>query len=59
MVALMIEFLKGVPIQTRILFGLIYAVMFIPLTHWLDGMVYRKWERRNASGPAPRSGKTR
>lgn len=56
MIAVMYFFLKRDPVQTRILIGLIYAVMFVPLTYWLDGVVYRKWERRQ--GPA-RSGKPR
>jgi hypothetical protein len=59
MVAVMYFFLKNDPVQTRILICVIYAVMFVPLTYWLDGLVYRKWERRQQSGPASRSGKSR
>ncbi len=59
MIAVMYFFLKSDPVQTRIMIGLIYAVMFVPLTYWLDGIVYRKWERRKGSGPSTRSGKTR
>jgi hypothetical protein len=59
MVAVMYFFLKNDPVQTRILIGLLYAVMFVPLTYWLDGIVYRKWERRNGAGPTTRSGKSR
>lgn len=59
MIAVMYFFLKSDPVQTRIMIGLIYAVMFVPLTYWLDGIVYRKWERRKGSGPTTRSGKTR
>lgn len=57
MVAVMFFFLKNNPIQTRILIGLVYAVMFVPLTYWLDGIVYRKWERRQGSPTRP--GKSR
>ena len=39
MVVLMLFFLKGDPVETRILIGVVYAVMFVPLTYWLDGMV--------------------
>src|SRR5579863_2800141 len=59
MIAVMYFFLKSDPVQTRVMIGLIYAVMFVPLTYWLDGIVYRKWERRKGSGPSTRSGKTR
>jgi hypothetical protein len=59
MVAVMFFVLKSSPVQTRILIGLIYAVMFVPLTYWLDGIVYRRWERRKEAGSATRSGKGR
>jgi hypothetical protein len=39
--------------------GLVYAVMFVPLTYWTDSMVYRRFQRKQAGGPAPRSGKPR
>ena len=38
--------------------GLVYAVMFVPLTYWTDSMVYRRWQRKQAGGPQPRQGKT-
>jgi hypothetical protein len=42
------------------LLGLVYAVMFVPLTYWTDSMVYRRFQRKQAGGPAPRNnGKTR
>ena len=40
------------------LLGLVYAVMFVPLTYWTDSMVYRRFQRKQAGGPPPR-GKTR
>jgi hypothetical protein len=40
------------------LLGLVYAVMFVPLTYWTDSMVYRRYQRKQAGGPPPR-GKTR
>jgi hypothetical protein len=33
--------------------------MFVPLTYWTDSMVYRRYQRKQAGGPTPRSGKTR
>jgi hypothetical protein len=60
MMAVMFFFLRSDPVPTRIVIGLVYTVMFIPLTYWLDGMVYRKWEKRKAAPPrASRPGKTR
>ena len=41
------------------LLGLVYATMFIPLTYWTDSMVYRRFQRKQAAGQPPRSGKTR
>ena len=38
--------------------GLVYALMFVPLTYWTDSMVYRRWQRKQASGTQPRQGKT-
>jgi hypothetical protein len=38
--------------------GLVYAVMFVPLTYWTDSMVYRRFQRKQAGGAPPR-GKTR
>jgi hypothetical protein len=40
------------------LLGLVYAVMFVPLTYWTDSMVYRRFQRKQAGGSPPR-GKTR
>jgi hypothetical protein len=41
------------------LLGLVYAVMFIPLTYWTDSMVYRRFQRKQSGGQPPRQGKTR
>jgi hypothetical protein len=41
------------------LLGLVYAVMFVPLTYWTDSMVYRRFQRKQAAGKPPRQGKTR
>ena len=38
--------------------GLVYALMFVPLTYWTDSMVYRRWQRKQAGGSQPRQGKT-
>ncbi len=39
--------------------GLLYAAMFVPLTYWTDGIVYRRWQKKHGSGPPSRPGKTR
>ena len=38
--------------------GLVYALMFVPLTYWTDSMVYRRWQRKQSGGAQPRQGKT-
>ena len=48
--------LKGTPFPARIAIGAFYAAMFIPLTYWLDGMVYRRYHRK-ASGDSGRTGR--
>jgi hypothetical protein len=35
--------------------GLVYAVMFVPLTYWIDRIAYRAYLRRTG-GTAPKSG---
>ena len=43
-----------------IVLGLLYGVMFIPLTYWTDGFAYRRWERKHpSSDQASRPGKSR
>jgi hypothetical protein len=32
--------------------AIIYAVMFVPLTYWMDGMTYRMYEKRQAGKAA-------
>lgn len=40
--------------------GLLYGVMFIPLTYWTDGFAYRRWERKHPpSDQGSRPGKSR
>jgi hypothetical protein len=56
MVALCVVLLRSAPVYDRVLIGLVYAAMFIPVTYWVDGMVYKRWQRRKPGGPA---GKTR
>ena len=40
--------LRGVTVPVRIAFGVGYAVFFVPMTYWMDGLVYRRFERRRA-----------
>jgi len=51
--------LRSASLPARVLIGVFYAGMFIPMTYYLDGMVYRKHLKRTGGGEAPRSGKTR
>jgi hypothetical protein len=57
MIALCYVLLRSAPVYDRILIGLVYAAMFIPVTYWVDGMVYKRWQRRKTGGTPP--GKTR
>lgn len=51
--------LKSASVPARVLIGIFYAAMFIPMTYWLDGMVYRRYVKKNGGEHLPRSGKTR
>ena len=51
--------LRSASLPARVLIGVFYAGMFIPMTYYLDGVVYRKHLKRTGGGQAPRSGKTR
>lgn len=53
-VVLSVLLLKGISVPTRVAIGLLYAVMFIPMTYWIDGVVYRRYLKRK-----PGSGKAR
>jgi hypothetical protein len=46
------------PVAIRVLIGLVYAGLFIPMSYWIDAMVYRRSEKRKAAGVS-RPGKTR
>src|SRR5579871_944863 len=45
-VALSVVLLKGISVPVRVGIGLLYAVMFVPLTYWIDGVVYRRYMKR-------------
>jgi hypothetical protein len=51
--------LRSASLPARILIGIFYAGLFIPMTYYMDGVVYRKHLKRTGGGQAPRSGKTR
>jgi hypothetical protein len=51
MVALCVVLLRSAPVYDRVLIGAVYAAMFIPVTYWVDGMVYKRWQRRKPGGP--------
>jgi hypothetical protein len=39
---------QDMPLAARLAWGLLYALLFIPLTYWVDRMVYRGHLRREA-----------
>ena len=39
---------KNAPVGLRLLWGVFYAVAFIPLTYWIDRTAYRTYQRRLA-----------
>jgi len=51
-----IFFLHSLPMPTRIALGVAYAVAFVPITFWMDRVVYRRFERRR---DLPANGKGR
>ena len=52
---------KSAPIAERVLLGLMYAVLFVPLTYFVDRTAYRSYEkrmaRRSAGGPSKAASK--
>jgi hypothetical protein len=49
---------RSVQVPVRILIGLVYAGLFIPMSYWIDAMVYRRSEKRKEAAVS-RPGKTR
>lgn len=45
--------LRGVEVPVRILVSLLYALAFIPLSYWIDGVAYRRFEKRKAKASRP------
>jgi hypothetical protein len=41
-------------VPLRIGLGLAYGVMIIPMTYWIDGLVYRRFERKKVAPPRGR-----
>jgi hypothetical protein len=41
-------------VPVRVAIGLLYAAAFVPMTYWIDGVVYRRHEKRKLGSP-PRS----
>jgi hypothetical protein len=44
---------KSGPVAVRVVWGLFYAVAFIPLTYWIDRTAYRSYQKRVARRSAP------
>jgi hypothetical protein len=58
--ALLLAFIflfKSGPVSVRIIWGLLYAVAFVPLTYWIDRTAYRAYQKRLARQSAPRKPK--
>jgi hypothetical protein len=45
-VGLAIVLFPRIAIPWRIVIGLIYAALLIPITYWMDSLVYRRFEKR-------------
>lgn len=41
-------------VPVRILIGLAYGLMIIPMTYWIDAVVYRRFEKRKLDQPRSR-----
>ncbi|MEI8104842.1 MAG: hypothetical protein WCH31_03240 [Actinomycetes bacterium] len=50
MMVIMVFMLKHSPMYVRIGWGVIYTVAFIPMTYWIDGRVYRTFQKRKSKG---------
>jgi hypothetical protein len=53
-VALSLIVLNHAALPLRVLIGIVYAGAFVPLTYWMDGLVYRRHLKRSSPSP-PRS----
>ena len=46
MIVVIVLFFKEQSLGARLAIGLLYALLFIPLTYWIDRFAYRNWQRR-------------
>jgi hypothetical protein len=49
---------RSTAVPVRIGIGVVYAALFIPMSYWIDGVVYRRSEKRKLAGSS-RPQKTR
>jgi hypothetical protein len=54
MLVAFIFILRGGALPQRIMIGLFYGLVFIPLTYWIDRTAYRSYQRRLAKQAAPK-----
>jgi hypothetical protein len=47
MFIVVVAFFKSTPLAARVGIGLLYAVAFVPLTHWIDRVAYRSYLKRS------------
>jgi hypothetical protein len=45
-------FFKGTSVTGRVIYGLLYAIAFVPLTYFIDRMAYRSYVRRQGAPPS-------
>ena len=50
--------LRGVSTPARAGIGIVYAAMFVPITYWMDGVVYRRFQKRKAAEPRQGRGRS-
>jgi hypothetical protein len=48
---------KSGPVAIRVVWGLFYAVAFVPLTYWIDRTAYRSYQKRVARQSQPKAKK--
>ena len=53
MIVLFILVFRSAALVNRVEIGVLYAIMFIPLTYVIDGYVYRRYMKRNPGARKP------
>jgi hypothetical protein len=56
MLVLMLFLLRGQPLAGRIFFAMLYALLFIPFTYWVEKLTWNRYQRQQGQAPPPRGG---